>query len=43
MRFVEVATEQQQVSAMAYRTRQMFIGQRGHALMRCDRTSRNMG
>lgn len=28
MRFVEVKTEDQQVSAMAYRTRQMFIGQR---------------
>jgi transposase len=28
MRFVEVKTEDQQVSAMSYRTRQMFIGQR---------------
>lgn len=28
MRFVEVKAEDQQVSAMAYRTRQMFIGQR---------------
>lgn len=28
MRFVEVKSEEQQVSAMAYRTRQMFIGQR---------------
>jgi transposase len=28
MRLVEVKTEEQQVSAMAYRTRQMFIGQR---------------
>ena len=28
MRFVEVKSEDQQVSAMAYRTRQLFIGQR---------------
>lgn len=32
MRFVEVKSEDQQASAMAYRTRQMFIGQRTQSI-----------
>ena len=32
MRFVEVKSEDQQISAMAYRTRQMFIGQRTQSI-----------
>jgi len=32
MRFVQVKFEDQKASAMAYRTRQMFIGQRNQSL-----------
>lgn len=32
MRFVEIKSEDQQISAMAYRTRQMFVGQRTQSI-----------